>query len=83
MSASFEFGSQFGKVVNLAVVNDPRRAVFIKDGLVATGDINDAEAAHSQAGIGFCQDPFVVGAAVHDGLAHAVDGGFFDPLRPV
>jgi hypothetical protein len=50
---------------------------------VAAGHVDDAEAAHSQASVGLGEDAFVVRAAMDNGLAHAVDGRFVDPLGPV
>ena len=66
MAAAFEVGTKLGKVVDLAVVDDPGAAVFVEDGLVAAGEIDDAEAAHAEARAIGDIDAFIVRAAVHD-----------------
>src|ERR1700690_160399 len=41
MAAAFKVGTKLGEIVDFAVVDDPRAAIFIKDGLVAGGEIDD------------------------------------------
>ena len=43
MTAGFERRAHVGVVVNLAVVGDPDRLVFVRQRLIAAGQINDAE----------------------------------------
>ena len=53
--------------------------IVIPKVLVAPGQVNDAEAAHAQAGAVLDENAFVVGSTVHDGLAHPVDGRRLHP----
>src|SRR5450759_4098905 len=78
MAAAFELGAEFGKVVNLAVENDPCVAVFVENGLMASGEVDDGEAAHAEASAVGDVESLIVGAAVHDLLAHVVDESFGD-----
>ena len=70
--------SQSRMVVDFSVENDPDRAVFVADGLVAGGEIDDAQAAHAQAHGAVGEHAFVVGPAVQHGAAHLADGSGFD-----
>src|SRR5271157_314049 len=70
MAAAFELGAEFGKVVNFAVENDPCVAVFVEDGLMSSGEVDDAEAAHAETSAVGDVETLVVGAAVHDLVAH-------------
>jgi hypothetical protein len=78
MTAAFEFGPEFGEIVNLAVENDPCAAVFVEDGLMASGEVDDAEAAHAEASAVSDVKSLIVGAAVHDLIAHVVHESFGD-----
>src|ERR1700686_1245141 len=66
MAPAFEFGSKFGEVVNLAVENNPGIAIFVEDRLMASGEINNTQAAHAQTGAVGDVEPFIVGAAIYD-----------------
>jgi hypothetical protein len=76
MAAALEFGTKFGKVVNLAVENDPGAAVFVKYGLMASREIDDTETAHAETSAVGDMDSLVVGAAIYDLLAHMVHESF-------
>src|ERR1017187_3807541 len=78
MAAAFELGAEFGEIVNLAVENDPCAAVFVEDGLMASGEIDDAEAAHAEASAVGDVKSLIVGAAVNDLVAHVVHESFRD-----
>src|SRR5436309_13191137 len=58
-------------IVDFAVEDDPNCAVFIAERLMATGDINDAQAAHSNCGRPVGVNAFIVGAAMGHGGAHS------------
>ena len=45
----FQFLALFGVIEKLAIENDPDRAIFIADGLLAVGQTDDAEAAIRQS----------------------------------
>src|ERR1035438_1727934 len=70
MTASLQLGTQLGKIINLAVEDNPNRLVFIEDRLVPTLQVDDAEPTHAQTNASLYKDPLVVGPAVHDGLPH-------------
>src|SRR5208337_5514903 len=78
MPAAFKLRAEFGKVVNLAVENDPCAAVFVEDGLMASGEVDDGEAAHAETGAVGDVESLIVGAAVHDLFAHVVHESFGD-----
>ena len=78
MAAAFELGAEFGKVVNLAVENDPCAAIFVEDGLMASGEVDDAEPAHAETSAVGDIESLVVGAAIHDLVAHMVHESFGD-----
>jgi len=83
VAASFEFGAKFGKIVDLAIENNPRRSVFIEYGLMSAGKINNAEPTHPQANVPLRKKTFVIRSAVHNGVAHLADEGLLNSLRPV
>jgi hypothetical protein len=74
MAAIFKFFTKLGKVIDLAVEYGPNGAIFVKDRLMAPGQIDNAEAAHAQSHAIFDENALIVGAAIHNGLAHAMDG---------
>jgi hypothetical protein len=78
MAAAFELGAKVEEVVDLAVVNDLGAAVFVEDGLMASGEVDDAEAAHAETGAVGDVESLIVGAAVDDLLAHVVHESFGD-----
>ena len=76
MAAAFEVGTKLGKIVDFAVEDDPGAAVFVKDGLVAGGEIDDGKPAHAEArAIGYV-DAFIVRAAMPDCVAHVAHESF-------
>jgi hypothetical protein len=75
MSALLKFPTQFLEVVYLAVEDDPDRLILVVDGLVATGKVDDAQATHAYLRLPVGIDALVVGAAMHDQLAHCLGDG--------
>src|SRR5579862_6117269 len=73
-----ELGPELGEVIDFAVEDDPGAAVFIEHRLVATGKINDAQTAHAEPGAVLDEDALIVGPAMHNLLAHAVNGVLVD-----
>ena len=61
---------EFLVVVDLAVEDHPDGPVFVRDGLVAGAEIDDAEAAHADAARAVGVDAFVVRAAMADDVGH-------------
>src|ERR1700691_6778442 len=80
MAAAQKLSAEFGEVINLSVENYPDGAILVKDRLMAARQIDDTEAAHSEAGSIFDKDSFVIRAAMHDGLAHAVNRRRINPI---
>jgi hypothetical protein len=80
VATSFEFGSQLGKVINLAIEDRPYRLVFVVNGLLTAGYVDDAEPAHAQADRSTNVKTLVVRSAVNDGLAHGMDIGRLDGI---
>src|SRR5437867_4730518 len=70
MPALFQSCAQFGVIVDFAVEDDPNCAGLVAEGLVAAGDVNDAEAAHSDGGWSIGIYAFVVRATMGHGGAH-------------
>src|SRR3990172_4145552 len=68
-------------VVDLAVEDDPDRAVFVSDGLMAALDVYDGEPPRGETDSRVEERPFIVLSPVGDGPGHALENGFF-PLRP-
>ncbi len=58
-------------IEDLAVIGDPERAILVGHGLVAAGDIDEAEAAVAQRGEGIAVVAGAVGAAMADAVRHA------------
>jgi len=69
--ATFQFSAQFEIVIDFSIEDRPHRVVFIVDGLLATSNVNDAQSAHAQTNRAPNIQTFVIGAAVHNRLAHA------------
>jgi hypothetical protein len=68
-----KLGVQLAVVVDLAVVHQPDRLVFVGDGLVTAFAIDDAEAAVTEADGGPLERAGVVGTAMHEGGGHAAE----------
>src|ERR1035438_3469332 len=75
--------AQFREVVDLSVEDHPDCPVFVVNGLLPAGQVNDAEPAHTQPHRTLRVDPFIIGPAVNDRLAHPVHVGGFDDFAPL
>src|ERR1019366_10136816 len=64
------FPAQFPEVVNFAVEHHPDGSVFIANRLAAGIEVDDAQAAHTQAHSFGEVETLVVGTAVGDGRTH-------------
>jgi hypothetical protein len=73
VTAALKFEAELGKVINLAVEYNPDRAIFVKDRLVAPCDVDNAQAANAKTDAGLNENAFVIGTAMHNRLAHAVN----------
>jgi hypothetical protein len=61
-------------IVNFSVQHHPHFAVFIRERLMAPGNIDDAESPEAKSDAGRSVDAFVIRAAMNDGLRHSMDG---------
>jgi len=80
MPASNQFFAELGVVVNLTVKDDPDRPILIGERLMAALDVDDAEAAHSQAGAIGYQGSSIVGSTMQDPVVHFEQGGVVGTL---
>ena len=71
--APLEIAPQLLVVVDLAVEDDPDRAVLVRDRLVAAVEIDDAEAAHAERDAVADVHTLIVGAAMRHGAAHGAN----------
>ena len=78
MTLRLKAGSQLRMVVDLAVENDPDILIFIRQRLMTTLDVNNAEASHGQADVLFHEKPFIIRPAMHDAAVHAGEDVPFD-----
>ena len=70
MTRRFEIAAQLGEVVDLAVEDDPDRAVLVVNRLMAGRQIDDAQPPHPERHAFFHPHALVVGAAMADDVAH-------------
>jgi hypothetical protein len=68
-------------VVNLAVEDHPNGAIFVANWLMPPSDIDNAEAAHSEAAFGAAIEPFLVGTPVRDCITHCLQFTAFTARR--
>jgi hypothetical protein len=73
VTSCFEFGPNLPVVVDLSVESDREATVCGRDRLVPAFHIDDAQATHSQPDGPVDEQPFVVGSAMHNAIAHALD----------
>ena len=74
---------QLDIVEDLAIEDDPQGAVFIRDGLVAPFQIDDAQSGASQANLPVQVEAETVGAAVAHHGEHPAQAGFQRRLLPL
>ena len=73
VSALLEVVPQLAVVVDLAVEDDPDRAVFVGHRLMPALEVDDAQPAHAERDAVSEIHALIVRAAVHDGRAHVAD----------
>lgn len=73
MSGGGELLSKFVVIVDLAIEDDPCRFVFIRDRLMATRYVNDAEPTHPERHGPGDHEAIVIGSAMGDSIAHGLD----------
>ena len=70
MAVRVELRSHLGEVVDLAVEDDPDRAVLVAERLIAGRQIDDAEPPVAEADAGADVEAVRVGAAMRDRRGH-------------
>ncbi len=73
VSAASQGSAQVAIIVDLAVEHHPHGSVFVRDGLPAHGQIDDAEAPHAHAHAPVNPVALVIRAAMPDLVAHRLD----------
>src|SRR5665213_1635885 len=66
-------------VVDLAIINHPQRPVFVRDGLMSAGEVDDTQAAHAEGAAPVDVIAAVVGTAITDLIAHPLDSRLLRP----
>src|SRR5207253_6615853 len=82
MAAPFKFRTEVKKVKDLAVEYNPGAAVFVENGLVSTGKIDDTETPHSQPSPICDIDALIVRTAMDDLVAHMAHQSFRNVALP-
>jgi len=76
-----EFPAELGKIVNLAIEDNPDFSRCIRHGLVSRDEVNDRKSPESKTN-GFTEViTLVIGTAMADGFCHPSDHRLFDRLR--
>src|SRR5262245_28871982 len=70
VTASLDVGAQRLVVVDLAVEDEPERAILVGDRLPAAGEVDDAQPADAQTGVTAEFETVVIGPAVTDRGGH-------------
>ena len=73
VAALEEFGALLAIVEEFAIEDDGDGAVFVCDGLLAIGEVDDAETAGGEGEAGAMEEAFFVEAAMNEGASHAFD----------
>src|SRR6267378_4541117 len=73
MAVPLELASEFQKVVDLAVEDDPHRLFLVGHGLVAAGQVDNGEAPETEPERAGEQVPFIIGASVGNGPSHHLE----------
>ena len=83
VSVCLQLGAQLEEIVDLAVERHPDRAVLVAHRLPAAGQVDDAEPALAEADVALDVEPLVVGAAMREAGAKAIEDRLLDrtPLQ--
>jgi hypothetical protein len=79
--AFFQTCAQLQVIINRAVEDDMDRFVFVRNWLVAAGQVNDAEPSNRQTNAWLNEAAFVIRPAVPQSLRHLLKER--PPIRPV
>ncbi|SRR6266446_1445719 len=83
MALRLQFVPQRLKIVNLAVEDDPNALVFVADGLVTTGHVNDRKPPHAQPDAAAAVLSEIIRTTVGDDPAHGSKNRVSGLLWPV
>src|SRR4051812_48334632 len=72
MSRRLQLGSKSPVIVDFAVEHQPDGLVFVMDGLMSRGQIDDAQPSHPEADARLHMQTLIVRTPMPDDLAHAV-----------
>src|SRR5213594_659950 len=70
VSLRLQFTAQLKEIVNLAIENHPYASIFVMNGLLTTGNVNNAEPTHAQPYCPIDVDPLIIGPAVDNRSTH-------------
>jgi hypothetical protein len=73
MATAEQIATELAVIVNLAIQQHPDRAIFVADRLPASGNVDNAEAAMTEANTGANIDAVVVRPAMPKRVRHAAD----------
>src|SRR5271167_4971411 len=79
MTLLLELTAEFAEVVDLSVEDDPHRAIFVEYRLASARQVNDAQAAHAEAGALLDEHTFIVGPAMDERLTHPANDVVVNP----
>src|SRR5437667_9916358 len=78
MSLSLEFPAQLKEIIDLAIEHHPYSSIFVMNGLLTTGNVNNAEPTHAQPYCPIDVDPLIIGPAVDNRSTHLLHlGGIY------
>ena len=72
MPALLKFFAKFKVVIDFSIEDDENALIFVKNGLMATSQVNNREATHTQGNSIAYPGSLVVWSAVANDLAHAI-----------
>jgi len=76
VATPLQFLSQVGIIEDLAVVNDPDGLVFVVNGLITPGQVEDAQPCRAEPNLFVTIDSEGIGAAVSDEPQHTAEEMF-------
>jgi hypothetical protein len=83
MASRNQLFAQSRMIVNLTVEYNPNGAVFIANGLMTSGDVDNTQAPHTDSNAALGVHALVVGAAVDHRGAHSPEDAFIHPHVPI
>jgi hypothetical protein len=83
VAETLELATDVGVVVDLSVEDDPDAAIFIRHRLPAACEIDDAQPAVRQRGMGVTVEPGLVGTTMNELVTHADRAGRRFPIESI